>query len=183
MKKLLAIVAMTMTLTTCGITAGAVTPTGEVPHQLAQESFIDVLIELKEAEQADLRAKIIQTRIQSLYQHVHKTWYVFSGTTPDGWDCSGMVMWFYSELGIELEHSVTAQMESGRDVSKPLPGDVVAFKHIGAASGYHNGIYLGGDLFVHSPRAGTVTKVSSVSEYAGQHSQIIYTRIGIPVVE
>lgn len=183
MKKILAIVAMTMTLTTCGITAQAVTPTGIVIQESSQESFLDMLVELKETEQADLRAKKIQSRIQSLYPHIGNTWYVFSGTTPEGWDCSGMVMWFYSELGIELEHSVTAQMDYGRNVVDPLPGDIVAFKHSGSSLGYHNGIYLGNDLFVHSPRVGAVTKVSSVSKYAGKHSEITYTRIGINVIE
>ena len=63
MKKLLAIAAMTMTLTTCGITASAVTPTGEVITESDQQSFIDVLIEMKEAEQAELRAELMLSLI------------------------------------------------------------------------------------------------------------------------
>jgi cell wall-associated NlpC family hydrolase len=183
MKKILTIAAMTMTLTTCGITAGAVTPTGEVIQESNNESFLDVLIELKEAEQADLRAEVMQSRIQSLYPHIGSTWYVFSGVTPEGWDCSGMVMWFYLELGIELEHSVTAQIHSGRNVTEPLPGDIVSFRHNGSNFGYHNGLYLGNDLFAHAPKVGDITKVSLVSKYAGDHSEVVYTRIGIRVIE
>ena len=183
MKKLLAIAAMTMTLTTCGITANAVTPTGEVIMESDQQSFIDLLIDMKETEQAELRAEIMQSRIQSLGKHVDKTWYVFSGITPDGWDCSGLVMWFYSEFGIELEHSVTAQIESGRVVDDPKPGDIVAFKHNGSSVGYHNGIYIGNDLYVHAPREGRRTTLSSVSEYAGKHSDVVYTRIYLSVLD
>ena len=183
MKKILAIVAMTMTLTTCGMTANAVSPTGEPIQESDQQSFIDVLIEMKEAEQAERRAELMQSRIQSLYKHVDKTWYVFSGITPEGWDCSGMVMWFYSEFGVGLEHSVTAQIHSGRIVSEPKPGDIVAFKHRGSSVGYHNGIYIGNDLFVHSPRKGRLTTIQSVSEYAGQHSEVVYTRVYLSVLE
>jgi cell wall-associated NlpC family hydrolase len=183
MKKILAIAAMTMTLTTCGITANAVSPTGEPLQESDQQSFIDLLIDMKETEQAELRAEIMQSRIQSLGKHVDKTWYVFSGITPDGWDCSGLVMWFYSEFGIELEHSVTAQIESGRVVDDPKPGDIVAFKHNGSSVGYHNGIYVGNDLYVHAPREGRRTTLSSVSEYAGKHSDVVYTRIYLSVLE
>jgi len=183
MKKILAIVAMTLTLTTCGITANAVSPTGEVITESDQQSFIDLLIEMKEAEQAELRAELMQSRIQSLNKYVDKTWYVFSGITPDGWDCSGLVMWFYSDFGVELEHSVTAQIQSGRIVDDPKPGDIVAFKHNGSSYGYHNGIYIGNDLYIHAPREGRRTTLSSVSEYAGKHSEVVYTRVYLSVLE
>jgi cell wall-associated NlpC family hydrolase len=183
MKKLLAIAAMTMTLTTCGITANAVSPTGEVITESDQQSFIDVLIEMKEAEQAELRAELMQSRIQFLSRYVDKTWYVFSGITPEGWDCSGLVMWFYSEFGVELEHSVTAQIHAGRIVDEPKPGDIVAFKHNGSSVGYHNGIYIGNDLYIHAPREGRRTTITSVSEYAKQHSEVVYTRIYLSVLD
>lgn len=183
MKKILATVAMTLTLTTCGSAAIAVDPSGELKQESSQQSFIDMLIEMKEAEQAELRAELMRSRIQSLSNYVDKTWYVFSGITPSGWDCSGLVMWFYSEFAVELEHSVTAQMHSGRIVDEPKPGDIVAFKHNGSTIGYHNGIYIGNDLFVHSPREGRRTTVASVSEYAKQHSEIVYTRIYLSVLE
>jgi cell wall-associated NlpC family hydrolase len=185
MRKLLATTAITMTLalTTCGVNANAVTITGEPIQESSQESFIDFLIEAKEAEQDELRTEIMQSRIQSLNYYVGKTWYVFSGITPDGWDCSGLVMWFYSKFGVELEHSVTAQIHSGRIVDDPKPGDIVAFKHNGSSFGYHNGIYIGNDLFMHSPRKGRTTSVESVSEYAGQHSEVVYTRVYLSVLE
>lgn len=194
MKKLLAIAAMTMTLTTVGITANAVTPTGEPLQEIDHKSFIEFMIQTKETQtlleqqqaeflQAQFRAQKMQTRIEALKPHVDKTWYVFSGLTPRGWDCSGLVMWYYAEFGIELEHSVTAQIHSGEIASEPLAGDIVAFKHNGAQMGYHNGIYIGDDMFIHSPREGRQTTLSSVSKYAGEHSVVVYTRIDIGVLE
>lgn len=193
MKKLIAISAMTLMLTTCGISSTAATNEDATNEQVTNEesdhiSFIDFMIQAKaeqtlleeqaaQFEAAQLRAFQMQGRIQDLSQHVDKTWYVFSGSTPEGWDCSGLVMWFYSKFQVELEHSATAQKFSGERIDEPLPGDVVAFSYHGTKVAYHNGIYIGADLFIHSPRVGTQTRLSSVSDYAGEHSKISYTRI------
>ena len=188
MKKLTLITAMTLALASyspSAATSAEQAPSEEPKHDT---SFIDFLIQFDEEqtllqqeyaafEAAQLRAAVITKRILELETHVGKTWYVFSGVTPDGWDCSGLVMWFYSELGVKLEHSVTAQMSSGEIVDEPMSGDIVAFKYKGSPVGYHNGLYIGGDLFIHSPRVGTKTKISSVSEYAGEHSKPVFTRV------
>lgn len=193
MKKLLIITVMAFTLTTIGVSANAVTPIG-IPQEIESKSFIEFMIQIKETQtlleqqqaeflQAQLRAQKMQTRIEALRPYVDKTWYVFSGLTPNGWDCSGLVMWYYAEFGVELEHSVTAQMHSGEIVDEPLAGDLVSFKHNGAQMGYHNGIYIGNDMYIHSPREGKQTTLSSVSKYAGEHSVVVYTRINIGVLE
>jgi cell wall-associated NlpC family hydrolase len=188
MKKLTLITAITLALASYSPSAAISAEQAPLEEPLNSSSFIEFLIAYK-AEQtllqqqyeafeaAQLRASQMTTRINQLKQHVDKTWYVFSGITPDGWDCSGLIMWFYSDLQVELEHSVTTQMHSGKIVDEPMPGDIVAFKHNGSSMGYHNGLYIGNDLFIHSPRVGTKTKVSSVSKYAGEHSTITFTRI------
>lgn len=184
---------MTFTLTTIGVSANAITPTG-IPQEIESKSFIEFMIETKKTQtlleqqqaeflQAQLRAQKMQTRIEALRPYVDKTWYVFSGLTPNGWDCSGLVMWYYAEFGVELQHSVTAQMHSGKIVDEPLAGDLVSFRHNGAEMGYHNGIYIGNDMYIHSPRGGKQTTLSSVSKYAGEHSVVVYTRINIGVLE
>ena len=188
MKKLTLITAITLALASYSPSAATSAEQPPVEEPDHSSSFIEFLIKFDQEqtlleqqyaafEAAQIRAAKISNRIEELKPHVGNTWYVFSGTTPDGWDCSGLVMWFYSELQIELEHSVTAQMHSGKIVDEPMPGDIVAFKHNGSSVGYHNGLYIGNDLFIHSPRVGTRTKLSSVSEYAGKHSEIVFTRI------
>jgi len=187
MKKLSLVAIATLILTTSAPNiSGASEPAPQEP--LNSSSFIEFLISYK-AEQtllqqqyeafeaARLRASQMTTRINQLKQHVDKTWYVFSGSTPGGWDCSGLVMWFYSDFQVELEHSATAQKYSGEIVIEPLPGDIVGFSYNGNDGVYHNGLYIGNDLFIHSPRPGTQTRLSSVSKYAGDHSTVAFTRI------
>lgn len=195
MKKILTIAVMTSVLTTCGISANA---DEEIPKpvvkEISQQSFIDFLIKFDreqtllqqqaaEFEAAQLRAAMMESRIKSLSEYVGKTWYVFSGVTPEGWDCSGLIMWFYSEFNIELQHSVTAQIHSGEEPENPMPGDIVAFKYHGSDRGYHNGLYIGNDMYIHSPREGTRTKLSSVSQYAGEHSVPVYTRVDLGLLK
>lgn len=188
MKKLTLISVLTLALASYSPSAATSAEQAPVEEPDHSSSFIDFLIQFDKEqtllqqeyaafEAAQLREAAITKRILELETHVGNTWYVFSGVTPDGWDCSGLVMWFYSDLGVELEHSVTAQMSSGKIVDEPMPGDIVAFKHNGSSVGYHNGLYIGGDLYIHSPRVGTRTKISSVSEYAGEHSKPVFTRI------
>jgi cell wall-associated NlpC family hydrolase len=119
----------------------------------------------------------INKRINQLSSHVDKTWYVFSGSTPDGWDCSGLVKWFYSDFDVQLEHSATAQKHSGVITTDPQPGDIIGFSHPNSKKVYHNGIYIGDGLFIHSPRVGAKTKISSVLKYAGEHSIVSFTRV------
>jgi cell wall-associated NlpC family hydrolase len=116
--------------------------------------------------------------ISQLKGRVHKTWYVFSGATPQGWDCSGMVMWAYGQLGFNLEHRASKQKEAGTFVTEPKPGDIVAFTYKGNTSAYHVGIYLSPDTMIHAGGGeGDSTSIVPISAYAGNHSEVTYTRI------
>jgi cell wall-associated NlpC family hydrolase len=87
--------------------------------------------------------------------------YVWGGAAPGGFDCSGLVMWAYAQVGVSLPHSTYAQYAMGVPVSQDQlqPGDLVFFDGVG-----HVGIYIGGGQFVHAPHTGDVVKVSSLSE-------------------
>ena len=89
------------------------------------------------------------------------TSYVWAGAAPGGFDCSGLVMWAYAQVGVSLPHSSYAQYGYGVPVSRDQlqPGDLVFFDGLG-----HVGIYIGGDQFVHAPHTGDVVKISSLSE-------------------
>jgi cell wall-associated NlpC family hydrolase len=86
--------------------------------------------------------------------------YVYGGSTPSGFDCSGFVMYVYSRIGVSLPHNAAAQYGYGTPVdrSQLQPGDLVFFNGLG-----HNGIYIGGGSFIHSPHTGDVVKISSIS--------------------
>jgi peptidoglycan DL-endopeptidase CwlO len=87
--------------------------------------------------------------------------YVWGGASPGGFDCSGLVMYAYAQVGVSLPHSSYAQYGMGVPVSRDQlePGDLVFFDGLG-----HVGIYIGGGMFVHAPHTGTVVQVSSLGE-------------------
>jgi peptidoglycan DL-endopeptidase CwlO len=86
--------------------------------------------------------------------------YVYGGSSPSGFDCSGFVMYVYAQIGVSLPHNAAAQYGYGTPVSRSAlqPGDLVFFNGLG-----HNGIYIGGGQFIHSPHTGDVVKISSLS--------------------
>jgi len=86
--------------------------------------------------------------------------YVWGGASPSGFDCSGLVMYVFAQVGISLPHSSYAQFGMGTPVSigELQPGDLVFF-----AGASHEGIYIGGGQFIHAPHTGDVVKISSLS--------------------
>jgi peptidoglycan endopeptidase LytE len=106
---------------------------------------------------------------------VHKTAYVFSGSTISGWDCSGMVRYTYKRLGITLEHSANKQAHSGKRVSKPRVGDVVVFAYKGSTSFYHSAIYVGNDLIINANQMYKTTVIQPLSDFS--KSQIRFVRV------
>ena len=94
--------------------------------------------------------------------------YEWAGASPGGFDCSGLVMYAYSQVGVSLPHSSYAMWSVGSPVPRDQlqPGDIVFFDGLG-----HVGIYIGGGEFVHAPHTGTDVQVSSLDSgsYAGSY--------------
>jgi cell wall-associated NlpC family hydrolase len=86
--------------------------------------------------------------------------YVYGGASPSGFDCSGFIMYVFSQVGVSLPHNAAAQYGVGTPVdrSQLQPGDLVFFNGLG-----HAGIYVGGGSFIHAPHTGDVVKISPMS--------------------
>jgi len=87
--------------------------------------------------------------------------YVWGGASPAGFDCSGLIMYAYAQVGVSLPHHAASQYSMGVPVSRDQlqAGDLVFFNGLG-----HAGIYIGGGQFVHAPHSGDVVKISSLSD-------------------
>ena len=88
--------------------------------------------------------------------------YRWGGASPStGFDCSGFVMYVYAQVGVSLPHNAATQYGYGSPVPRSdlQPGDLVFFNGLG-----HNGIYIGGGQFIHSPHTGDVVKISSLGD-------------------
>jgi cell wall-associated NlpC family hydrolase len=116
--------------------------------------------------------------IGQLERRIGKTWYVFSGSTPRGWDCSGLTRWAYRQLGVDIPHSATKQAGVGRIVKVPEQGDIVLFGHKGSRSYYHAAIYVGSGIAIHAGfRRGTVTEKIPIWSPAFKGSRITFVRV------
>ncbi len=88
--------------------------------------------------------------------------YRWGGASPEtGFDCSGLTMYVYAQVGISLPHLAAAQYRLGVPVPKGQlqPGDLVFFNRL-----THMGMYIGGGNFIHAPRTGDVVKISPLSD-------------------
>ncbi|HEX6079252.1 MAG TPA: C40 family peptidase [Methylomirabilota bacterium] len=79
--------------------------------------------------------------------------YVWSGASPSGFDCSGLVSYVYGRLGVSVPHNAAQQYRFGTPIDRDelAPGDVVFFDRL-----RHNGIYVGDGRFVHATTPGGV---------------------------
>jgi peptidoglycan DL-endopeptidase CwlO len=94
--------------------------------------------------------------------------YVYAAADPNvGFDCSGLVMYCYAQIGISLPHYSGYQQNMGKPVAMTalIPGDLV-FK--GYPVSYHVGLYAGGGTVIEAPHTGDVVKFNTVVgwEYA-----------------
>ena len=94
--------------------------------------------------------------------------YVFGGTTPSGFDCSGYVRYVFANAGIYLPRTADAQYQCGYAVSTSelVPGDLVFFSTYEAGPS-HVGIYLGDGNFINASSSRGVSIASLYSSYWG----------------
>jgi cell wall-associated NlpC family hydrolase len=97
--------------------------------------------------------------------------YLWAGTTPKGFDCSGYVQYVFRSHGISLNRTAETQYKHGSYVSKSnlKPGDLVFFQNTYKAGISHVGIYIGDGKFIHASSSKGVTISNLSSSYYTSH--------------
>ena len=90
--------------------------------------------------------------------------YRYGGSSPSGFDCSGLVAYVYGKLGVRLPHNAAAQYGYGRPVARGSlrPGDLVFFHGLG-----HVGLYIGRGRIIHAPQSGERVEIQSLAVRSG----------------
>jgi cell wall-associated NlpC family hydrolase len=135
----------------------SVTPVRRVDETARREERLRA--RLAAGKEADLRTRSGVVGVATRYLGVP---YVWGGASPsEGFDCSGLVMFAYAQVGVSLPHYAASQFNYGTPVLRDElePGDLVFFNGL-----RHVGIYVGDDRFVQAPRTGDVVKVSSLDD-------------------
>ncbi|NLT56784.1 MAG: C40 family peptidase [Actinomycetales bacterium] len=98
--------------------------------------------------------------------------YVYGGTSPSGFDCSGYVRYVFAQLGYSLPRTANQQLNATRRISRSeaRPGDIVFF--ISGGRAYHDGIYAGNGMMYDSPRPG-----KSIQRRAIWSSNVVFGRV------
>lgn len=173
----------------CAASAASASPVGIQPVSAVQQVTVADITGQKpvltllgqEYVEAGVKAenkRRIATVIHKLEGRIGKTWYVFSGDQPTGWDCSGLTRWAYAQLGIEIPHSATKQAGVGRVVETPELGDIVLFGYKNSKSYYHAAIYAGSGIVIHAGfRRGTTTQRIPILSPAFKGSRITFIRV------
>lgn len=139
----------------------------ELPNNLKMD-----LIKIQKIKRNTIQMKKV---IKYLKTRVGRTSYVFSGSSPRGWDCSGLVRWTYKRFGIDLPHSANKQGHLGKRVHKPKLGDIVVFAYNGYTSFYHSAIYIGNGQIINAHRGAQSTIIQPLTDYAS--GQIRFIRV------
>ena len=89
--------------------------------------------------------------------------YRFGGTTPDGFDCSGLVQYVYAVAGVRLPRTTVEQYRTGEHVKlrELEPGDLLFYRIDG---GNHVVIYVGDGRGVHAPKPGRAVTVAEIDQ-------------------
>ena len=89
--------------------------------------------------------------------------YVWGGTTPSGFDCSGLMQWVFAQNGVSIPRVSQVQQASAKEIpiSEVQPGDLVFW----GRPAHHVALYIGDGYFIQAPQPGEVVKITHSSWY------------------
>jgi len=98
--------------------------------------------------------------------------YRWGGSDQNGFDCSGLIQYAYSQHGLTLPRRSAEQATAGREVARDstalLPGDILTFAATPGGQVTHVGLYIGEGRFIHSASNGVRTSLLSPDDPSGR---------------
>jgi cell wall-associated NlpC family hydrolase len=146
----------------------------------AEQKQAELEAEIARLEKIASDTKNLNEVLVLVKNQIGKTPWVFQGSSPRAWDCSGLVRWTYAQLGMDLRHSASSQRLAGEIVTEPKIGDLVSFNYRSYGSAYHIGIYVGPNEMIHAGgKPGDRTEIRSISGWSKDNgnSEVTYTRL------
>ncbi len=91
--------------------------------------------------------------------------YVYGGTSPSGFDCTGFTQYVYKQMGISIPRTTTSQAYIGKSLSKSQlqAGDLIIFNNTYRAGPSHAGIYIGNGQFIHAANPSKGVRTDSIN--------------------
>lgn len=93
--------------------------------------------------------------------------YVYGGSSPSGFDCSGFTSYIYKQFGYSINRTASNQLDNGYAVDRSAlqPGDLVMFCQYGSTKrASHVGLYIGGNQYIHASTPGTGVIISDMDD-------------------
>lgn len=123
-------------------------------------------ISVREVSDADRYAdRSVGQRIAEYAKGFVGTPYVYGGTTPAGFDCSGFTQYVFRQFGYPINRIAADQGSNGLWVAREnmTAGDLMLFTSDGCTAINHAGIYVGGGMMVHAAQNGQGVKLSDIN--------------------
>ena len=133
-----------------------------IPEGYVSADYIRVMDE-SDLTASGVAAQVVDTALSFLGYP-----YVYGGSSPKGFDCSGFTSYIYKQFGYSLNRTCSGQLDNGTPVamSELQPGDLVIFKKYANSAGRasHVGLYIGGGEFIHASTAKVGVIINKLSD-------------------
>jgi cell wall-associated NlpC family hydrolase len=141
-------------LNSAGVATFTAAPTSSTTYRVFYTGYLGFASSHSAAWTITVTPQTKAARVVSLAASRTGSWYEWGAAGPDRFDCSGLTLWAYRQVGVNLPHNADAQKWYGHAVSwaQARPGDLIIF--VSGGYGYHAAIYAGGGYMYDAPHEG-----------------------------
>lgn len=135
------------------------------PSIVERPTKSEVITQKKASSRTTSNTNSTGNKVVNLAQGVLGSPYKYGGSSPKGFDCSGLVYYTHNKLGISVPRTTRDQAKHANSLSlrDVEPGDILFFKIYGNKIS-HVGIYTGNNQFIHAPKSGKFVSYASIDD-------------------